>query len=434
MRSTFETVQTKPYIEFAWSGFQPRLDYALELLGCVTGYLPKRIDSVEVPSGQLWIRSHHERPWMCYEISARWDRFETDPIESGIGDSSGILFLRPESERPDWLLQMLWMSLRVEERGEIQRDEHGRFRASSSRVYDWGGFEIPWVHRWAKQLLKEWGISELPIGLAPPQVSVDIDHLLAYAGRTWSHTVLAAVRDVALGKFAKAKNRWISRWGGLDPYDTLEIQRQLWGEAPWNYFALIQLNRNRRDSGVDAENGRAQNLWRALDEALNGTLGWHPSTGASRGVDCGKMELEYHQVTEILRRPVIRSRFHFLFFQPEVHYPVLEQLGIKEDHSMGFADRMGWRAGVAVPYPWFDLKTNRRTDLWIHPFYAMDGHLLYYEKHKEPFNTWKMAQRRCARENVPFSWVTHWRMFSESDDLWKGWRQGVQMLTQKWEQ
>jgi hypothetical protein len=324
---------------------------------------------------------------------------------------------------------MVWMALRVEERLGA-KDVHGRFVSSGSLAARKEGARIPWVHRWAESLASEWGLKIGDKLTAKVDISVDVDHLLAFAGRSWWHVGLAGMRDVLRGNPRKALTRLRARAGGVDPYDTLLEQADLWAGRPWNYFALMQLSRSEQDSGVDFSNRRAQSLWKALDQKLNGALGWHPSTGASNGAKNGLLEQEYLQVLHLLDRDVVRSRFHFLAFEPEVHYPILAELGIREDHSMGYVDRMGWRAGMAVPYPWFDLKKNVVLDFWVHPFFAMDGHLLYYHPNEQPFDAWKKAYTECAEQGVPFSWVTHWRLFSEVEPEWTGWKENVKKMTQ----
>jgi hypothetical protein len=48
-------------------------------------------------------------------------------------------------------------------------------------------------------------------------------------------------------------------------------------------------------------------------------------------------------------------------------------LGFQEDHSMGFSDRMGYRAGTGHPFFWYDLHNEERTPLLIFPFSMMDS-------------------------------------------------------------
>ena len=47
---------------------------------------------------------------------------------------------------------------------------------------------------------------------------------------------------------------------------------------------------------------------------------------------------------------------------------------------MGYAEIVGFRAGVCVPYNFFDLGRNIATDLVIYPLSAMDATLFRYMK------------------------------------------------------
>ena len=52
--------------------------------------------------------------------------------------------------------------------------------------------------------------------------------------------------------------------------------------------------------------------------------------------------------------------------------------GIKEDYSMGYADSHGFRASIATPFSFFNLKDNSETNLKIYPFMMMDTTLHDY--------------------------------------------------------
>ena len=49
--------------------------------------------------------------------------------------------------------------------------------------------------------------------------------------------------------------------------------------------------------------------------------------------------------------------------------------GFSEDHSIGFSDRIGFRAGTCTPFPWYDLERDEETTLMLHPFAVMDSAL-----------------------------------------------------------
>ena len=411
---------------------EPLVEYALELMYLVTG-VPFEKGEGRVDAAveeDLWVRPRYASgvfgPWIHYPLSSHWRGL----VDLEVQDRSlEIGILDRTAGQSDWLLSMVWMALRIEEH-RAPLDGHGRVDSRSLKAVINRQEQVPWVHVWAKSLLSEWG--GIPLHHFQPEVeiSVDIDHLLAYAGRSWFHVLLAAGRDFVFFRWRKVLDRLQAKGGGADVYDTLNKQKNLWPESPWRYFALVQLHRNDRDTGVDVSVERAQNLWRSIDQATGGQLGWHPSTAASEGMCKGLLHKEFQQINNVLQRQVDATRFHFLAFSPRDMYPVLAEMGIKHDYSMGFVDTMGWRAGIGVSYPWFDLSSNRRIDLWVHPFYAMDGHLLYYKKSGSAFEDWFKAAEICAANEVPFSWVTHWRMFSEQAPEWKGWIEFVKKLQQ----
>jgi len=56
----------------------------------------------------------------------------------------------------------------------------------------------------------------------------------------------------------------------------------------------------------------------------------------------------------------------------------LIRAGISDDYSLGFAERPGFRAGVCLPFPWYDLMRETTTTLLLHPLPLMDVSLFQY--------------------------------------------------------
>ena len=52
--------------------------------------------------------------------------------------------------------------------------------------------------------------------------------------------------------------------------------------------------------------------------------------------------------------------------------------GITEDHSMGYPDQPGFRAGISRPYLFYDLTEEKQTRLKLVPFQIMDATLIHY--------------------------------------------------------
>jgi hypothetical protein len=124
----------------------------------------------------------------------------------------------------------------------------------------------------------------------------------------------------------------------------------------------------------------------------------------------------------ITQKNVTNSRQHFLRLNFPTTYRALIQAGITDDFTMGYADAVGFRAGVAVPFQWFDLLENKITTLTIHPFMAMDATLKQYLN----LNPAKAAQividLAKATQKYGGQMITLWHNSSFTEE-WKGWKE-----------
>jgi hypothetical protein len=60
-------------------------------------------------------------------------------------------------------------------------------------------------------------------------------------------------------------------------------------------------------------------------------------------------------------------------------YRALEKVGIKNDYSMGYAENAGFRAGIAIPFPFYNLEEEKTCELIVHPFAFMESCYIHYE-------------------------------------------------------
>jgi len=115
-------------------------------------------------------------------------------------------------------------------------------------------------------------------------------------------------------------------------------------------------------------------LMQQLTESV--THGIHPSY---HSIDRpALMAQEADRLQAITGRSPLHSRQHFLRFRLPETYRQLRLAGITNDHTMGYADAIGWRAGTNLPFHWYDLEKEQATGLKIHPFAAMDVTLKNY--------------------------------------------------------
>ena len=63
---------------------------------------------------------------------------------------------------------------------------------------------------------------------------------------------------------------------------------------------------------------------------------------------------------------------------PETYRKLISN-GIENDFSMGYGSINGFRASYCLPYYWYDLEKNEKTNLLIYPFCYMEANS-YYEQ------------------------------------------------------
>ena len=111
-----------------------------------------------------------------------------------------------------------------------------------------------------------------------------------------------------------------------------------------------------------------------LCEERNYNIGIHPS------YDCWKDEKMFKKEKEKLENSINASidisRQHYLHFDFKTTPKILDQLEIKEDSTMGFNDRIGFRCGTGFGYRLYDFEYERSFKFVETPLVFMDSALL----------------------------------------------------------
>src|SRR5690606_31993815 len=152
-------------------------------------------------------------------------------------------------------------------------------------------------------------------------------------------------------------------------------------------------------------------------------VGIHPSYRSNENIKI--MEEELHRLEHVLNRDVTKSRQHFLKLSfPETYRNLLE-LEITDDYSMGFAAQTGFRAGICIPFRFYDLEMEAETPLRVHSFPFMDGTFIYYKGTgpKEALTEIHHYIKICRKYGGTFIPIWHNRIYSEKGPEWKGWNE-----------
>jgi hypothetical protein len=325
----------------------------------------------------------------------------------------------------DPLAAAFFMVSRYEEYEHHGHDKYGRFPAHSSIASRGGFLEIPVIHFWADKL-GEIIVRHFPsVTIKRPVYSfvptVDIDHAFAYRYRPASRILGGIARSFIHARMSEVFKRVKVLTGAEpDPYDTYSYIRQVHARFSLHpYYFILFADYGGDDNNVTVSNRFFHTLIRNLDQ--NRTVGIHPSLSSNKHIR--KLEAEIDGLSQVAGRDITASRQHFLRISLPKTYRNLIHLGITDDFSMGYASHPGFRAGIAIPFHFFDLVKNEMTPLRIHPVTLMDVTLKDYLRLTTEQSIEKIHQMISMVRSVggEFVSICHNEAFSE-DKRWLGWR------------
>ncbi|MCD6018887.1 MAG: hypothetical protein K0S53_2008 [Bacteroidetes bacterium] len=282
----------------------------------------------------------------------------------------------------DLFAMVFYFSVRYEEYLPSEKDEHQRFKAENSLAYQYGCLQIPFLNLAIqqfgvelKQRFPELKFEERPFNFLS---TIDIDNAFAYAHKGIKRNIGGMAKDLLSLKLKDVVRRLGSNLNERkDPYNTFEYIHSLSKETQTalQYFVLIG-DYSRYDKNPDYRNEGFRKLLKSL--ATNYSIGLHPSYESYSQPE--KIGMEKKRLEEIIGRKVTSARCHFLRVNLPETYRVFIKNGITDDYTMIYASQAGFRTGLCVPYKWFDLKKNCRTDLTLHTSVIMEGTLRDYNK------------------------------------------------------
>ena len=277
-----------------------------------------------------------------------------------------------KGERPDGdeLALAFWHLARMDESG-AKRDAHGRVSAGTAK------FDLfrPPLEELRSRLGLEpprWGGARFAVALTH---DVDVP---------WRWT-----RIGVKGAAARLKRHAVARRVGSAYREARALAavpaHKVRGTDPnWRFERILRLEQTR---GVRSTffvlvghhhpaDGPAPETYERLLPRLVATLRESDADVALHGSytaadDPGRLAEEKRSL-EALAGPVQGQRYHYLRLDPHANLAPLEELGFRYDSSLGFADRPGFRAGIAQPFRPWNAAAERPFDLVEIPLAVMD--------------------------------------------------------------
>lgn len=349
-----------------------------------------------------------------------------DPVYRLWGTQPVLFLTNENSSFPfDIFSAAFFMVTRYEEYLPFKADEHGRFSSDQSVAGKNNFVDEPVVQQWAQLLFK--ALQKESPYITPRQqrfsmeVTIDVDVAYAFLYRNISRFSFATARDLISLRLKSFANRLlVSAKTKSDPFNTYNYIEQI----HMNYDLSVNIFYLAGDYGhYDRNIPVKEPAIKALiaDLGYKFDLGLHPSYRAADNFDILKDELERLSVYSGCQ--ITRSRQHFLRLTFPRTYHWLMKLGITHDYSMGYHDKPGFRAGIAAPYFFYDLLTETKTNLTIHPFAYMERTLKDRLKLDPDMALLKIVDlmKKVNAVNGTFGSIWHNDSLSNYGE-WKRWR------------
>lgn len=335
------------------------------------------------------------------------------------------LFNKDDDFGFDIFSAVFFLVTRMEEYNSRDLDIHKRFKYTNSILFKYDVLNFPIIDVWSFNLLKSINdFFDQNISSNREFVNsstIDIDNAFAYKNKGFFRTFGASLKSLLKLDFYVFLQRFrVLFFSEKDPYDNYEYLKEFVEKEKIKLTVFILLaDYNKYDKNLNYKNKSFVNLIKFISSFSK--IGIHPSY--SSYLNLNKISLEISRLENINFFKVNDSRSHFLRFKLPDTFQKLIECGIKNDHSMGYADIPGFRAGTCTPFYFYDLIEEKQTELLITPFAYMDGAFKDYMNYSIDDTKKYITKLLKNVKSINGSFVSVWHNESLSNQQrWVGWR------------
>ena len=373
-------------------------------------YAPKRL------SNEFYIKSNSillEQGFSDIEIDVKdWDE-------------SKCFFYNENGTVPfDIFAASFYLISRYEEYLPHLKDVYGRFSFQESIAHKNNFLEEPVIDIWAYKL-KESLCSFFPNVIFDDRkfklkTIIDVPSVYYYKNKGFLRTIGGVFTDLARLKPKNIYTRLLVIFRlQKDPYDTFNwiVNKQKQVSDKFLFFFLVG-KFSTYDKNISLIKQPFVNIIKLVSDYS--IIGLKLSFFALSNLNILKKEKA--DIESITNRDLTISRNSFSKVNLPINYRNLIKLNIREDYTMGYVNKIGFRASTCTPFLFYDIDNDIQTPLLINPYNLMDYSLLSInsfldkkEKVIETINKVKSVNGTFTSifHNYSFSNDARWKRFKE---------------------
>jgi hypothetical protein len=321
----------------------------------------------------------------------------TEPVFSRI--ESSILFIEADIISLSFILLS-----RYEETLIVERDSHGRFQFKNSLSNYYKFHKFPIVDEYCYLLKEKIKLIFLDIKFESKRAKIipthDIDEIQRFSGfKKTLRTILEdiyyyrsiisfiySIKFFLISLFNPHKDIYLQ-----SIYKLIEISKKNGFISEFYFMGADSGNNN---DGYNCNSEILKKVYSEI-ETNNMVIGLHG--GYLTFNDFNVLYKEKQRLECAINKSIKHNRQHFLRFNIENTFEVLEKSNIFFDTSLGYAEEEGFRCGTCHPYHPYNFKKDESYKIIERPLIVMDVTLSSYKSYneKEALDSIQQLYERC---------------------------------------
>ena len=345
-------------------------------------------------------------------------------------DESKCFFYNENCTVPfDIFAASFYLISRYEEYLPHLKDVYGRFSFEESIAHKNNFLEEPVIDIWAYKL-KESLCSFFPNVIFDDRkfklkTIIDVPSVYYYKNKGFLRTIGGVFTDLARLKPKNIYNRLLVIFRlQKDPYDTFNwiVNKQKQVSDKFLFFFLVG-KFSTYDKNISLIKQPFVNIIKLVSDYS--IIGLKLSFFALSNLNILKKEKA--DIESITNRDLTISRNSFSKVNLPINYRNLIKLNIREDYTMGYVNKIGFRASTCTPFLFYDIDNDIQTPLLINPYNLMDYSLLninsFLDKKEKVIETID----KVKSVNGTFTSIFHNYSFS-NDSRWKRFKEIFEII------